>query len=441
MQVETPKGLLRSTDFPGRQGRLVFARLACSVHPVPRDELAEIVWPDRLPRSWERDLSAVVSKVRALLVSVGFEDPIVAALGCYQLRLGPDAHVDLNDAKCYVEDAEAQLRSSELLAAHAAADVAANHCLRPFLPGEDGDWIAGRRAEQHQLLLRALDVLVDVHIRRGILPEARRYAYKLVDLEPYRESGYAALIRAQLATGDRADALTTYERARALFVDELGVPPGAALEAAYHEALMADAPSSATVAGQSGLPTGTVTLLFTDLVGSTALVERLAPDSADAVRRSHFDLLREVIAMRGGHEVKSLGDGLMVVFPSTTDAVASAVAIQQAVEHANRISPIALSVGVGLHVGEPVLDNNDYFGIPVAVAKRLCDAAAGGQILASDVVRSLDTSQATFHDRRELTLRGMSSSTVAWSVEWKPLPAPTAHSTTADPSTEAPTPN
>lgn len=79
--------------------------------------------------------------------------------------------------------------------------------------------------------------------------------------------------------------------------------------------------------------------------------------------------------MHGGREVKNLGHGFMVAFASTTDAVASAIAIQQAVEQANRTAPIRTSVRVGLHVGEPVLDNGDYFGAPVAVAKRLCNAA------------------------------------------------------------------
>jgi len=246
MQVETPHGLLRSTDFPGRQGRLAFARLACSPHPVPRGEVAEVVWPDRLPRSWERDLSAVVSKVRALLVSVGFEEPIVSGLGCYQLRLGPQVHVDVNDAKCYVEEAEAKLRKGDLLAAHASADVAANLCLRPFLPGEDGDWVDGRRAEQQELLLRVLDLLVEVHIRRGILPEARRYAYKLVELEPYRESAHLRLMRVQAALGNRAEALRVYERCRAVLREGLGADPSPAIEALALDLLQPAARSPAT---------------------------------------------------------------------------------------------------------------------------------------------------------------------------------------------------
>ena len=79
-----------------------------------------------------------------------------------------------------------------------------------------------------------------------------------------------------------------------------------------------------------------VILLFTDLVGSTELFQRLGDDAAAQVPRIHFRLLRDAVAARGGHEVKNLGDGLMVVFSSAMDAVGSAVAIQEAVRAYNQ---------------------------------------------------------------------------------------------------------
>jgi class 3 adenylate cyclase/DNA-binding SARP family transcriptional activator len=128
-----------------------------------------------------------------------------------------------------------------------------------------------------------------------------------------------------------------------------------------------------------------LTVLFTDLVGSTALLSKLGDDAADDVRRSHFTLLREVIADHRGREVKSLGDGVMVAFASARDAVACAAAMQRAVsEQADR-----LELRVGIDAGEPIHEGGDLFGMPVVVARRLCDAAAGGQVLVSDVVRLL----------------------------------------------------
>ena len=76
----------------------------------------------------------------------------------------------------------------------------------------------------------------------------------------------------------------------------------------------------------------TVTVLFTDLVGSTALLSRVGEERSEELRREHFALLREAVGKSGGTEVKNLGDGLMIVVPSAGDGVACAVAIQQAFE-------------------------------------------------------------------------------------------------------------
>ena len=79
-----------------------------------------------------------------------------------------------------------------------------------------------------------------------------------------------------------------------------------------------------------------VAVLFTDMVGSTALASSLAADAADELRREHFSILRQAIAEAGGTEVKNLGDGLMVVFGSASAALSCAVAMQQGIERDNR---------------------------------------------------------------------------------------------------------
>jgi len=123
-----------------------------------------------------------------------------------------------------------------------------------------------------------------------------------------------------------------------------------------------------------------VTILFTDLVGSAALFERHGDEAADAIRREHFDLLRRALAEHGGREVRSTGDGLMVAFPSAVSAVRCAVDMQRAAAEAGH------ELRVGLDAGEPLPEGEDLYGTPVIVASRLCDSAAGGEILASEVV-------------------------------------------------------
>jgi class 3 adenylate cyclase/pimeloyl-ACP methyl ester carboxylesterase len=181
---------------------------------------------------------------------------------------------------------------------------------------------------------------------------------------------------------------------------------------------------------------GTVTVLFTDLERSTEILQKLGDDEAQVLWRTHFRLLRNAVAARGGQEVKNLGDGLMVVFGSALDALACAVAMQQAVHRHNQQQEEhhRLQVRVGLHVGEPIRDEDDYFGMPVVVAKRLCDRAQGGQIFASDLVRRLVGSRGshTFRDLESLSLKGIPEPLPACEVVWElvteepaaPLPLP-----------------
>jgi class 3 adenylate cyclase/tetratricopeptide (TPR) repeat protein len=171
--------------------------------------------------------------------------------------------------------------------------------------------------------------------------------------------------------------------------------------------------------------TQTVTVLFTDLVGSTELSSRLGPEAADALRQTHFGLLRGAIQSAGGTEVKNLGDGLMVALTSLSRALACAVAMQQAIERHNRREDTAvLSVRIGISTGEATEEEGDYFGDPVIEAARLCAKADGGQILASDLVRLHVGRRGdhTFRQKGILELKGLPEPVAAWEVAWEPAP-------------------
>lgn len=149
---------------------------------------------------------------------------------------------------------------------------------------------------------------------------------------------------------------------------------------------------SAAGADHSGAGTAgrVVAFVFTDLVGSTESLSRLGEEGAEKLRRRHFGVLRTAVAEHDGVEVKSLGDGLMVAFENPAQALEAAVAIQVALAAHNDANPgYALSVRIGVYAGVPTRDGNDYFGTPVVIAKRLCDAARGGQILAGEMVEAL----------------------------------------------------
>src|SRR5262245_36537677 len=139
----------------------------------------------------------------------------------------------------------------------------------------------------------------------------------------------------------------------------------------------------------------TATFVFTDLVDSTATAARLGPEAAEELRQTHFRLLRGAVAASAGTEVKNLGDGLMVMYPWASRALSGAAGMQQAIEHHNRSAVEPLAIRVGVSVGEATEEDDDYFGDPVVEAARLCAAAQGGQILATDVLRALVGRHAT----------------------------------------------
>jgi class 3 adenylate cyclase/tetratricopeptide (TPR) repeat protein len=168
-----------------------------------------------------------------------------------------------------------------------------------------------------------------------------------------------------------------------------------------------------------------VTTMFTDLVDSTAISSRLGPDAAEALRETHFGLLRSSVAAASGSEVKTTGDGLMVVFPSVSAALECAVRIQQAAEQHNRHAEDALGIRIGISHGEAEPDDDDYFGSTVVEAERLCAAADGGQILATEVVRILAGERGghTFSPLGPLRLKGLREPVTTVEVGWTPATA------------------
>jgi predicted ATPase/class 3 adenylate cyclase len=135
-------------------------------------------------------------------------------------------------------------------------------------------------------------------------------------------------------------------------------------------------------------PSGTVTFLFTDIEGSTLLLERLGP-AWGATLDAHDNLLRAAIEGAGGQQVNTSGDAVFAVFARPPDAVAAAVAAQRALASADWAEGARLRVRMGLHTGEAERAGRDYAGIDVHRAARISAAASGGQVLLSSATRLL----------------------------------------------------
>jgi len=169
------------------------------------------------------------------------------------------------------------------------------------------------------------------------------------------------------------------------------------------------------VHGSLPRPEGTVTLLFTDIENSTPLVERLGDERARELFLEHDRLVREALAQAGGIEVEREGDKFMLAFASARRAVACAVEIQRSLERAT----VPLRVRAGLNTGDVISEEGGYFGRAVFVASRVADAAGGGEILVSEVTRSLAGDDAfEFRDRGAHDLKGLRGEHRLFEVAW-----------------------
>jgi DNA-binding SARP family transcriptional activator len=211
--------------FAGRQVRRIFVRLAAIHEPVPQADLADDLWGTAWPAAWRVALRALLSKVRTTLGSVGAAAALVSRGGAYELRLPADAWLDTDAAGQAIHRAETSLADGDRAAACGWALAARAIASRPLLPGEEGEWLDEIRRRLDDVRLRALECLGEVWLADGDARLAARDAAEAVALDPYRESAHRLLIRAHLASGERAAAIRAYQACRTLFHEELGVQP------------------------------------------------------------------------------------------------------------------------------------------------------------------------------------------------------------------------
>ena len=235
--------------------------------PVTRDELAEVLWSDDLPRSWETSLRGVALRLRGLLGMAGLVpgEALTSAYGCWQLQLPETATVDVETVATDLVRAETALRADRAGEARSLAAGAAAVAGRGFLPETTGAWVERRQADLRELYLRALDVESDAAAAGGDWAGALRAAEEAVSVEPFRESTHLRLMQVHARAGNRGEALRAYERCRRVLAEELGVSPSPTTDAVYVALLGDEAEGSPPTPGTD--PPSNLPYQLTRLVG------------------------------------------------------------------------------------------------------------------------------------------------------------------------------
>jgi DNA-binding SARP family transcriptional activator len=221
--------------LPGRQGRMLFSYLALNrARPVPRDELLGALWPGSAPAQAAASLSILLSKVRAAIGPARLEGRSELSL-----LLPEDAHVDVERALESVHTAESAVAVGEWRRAWAPALAACLVTERRLLADCEAPWLDEWRRRLDDVLVRALECYAAAGLGIGgaELAAAERSARRLVELSPYRESGYRLLMEALAARGNVAEAVRVYDDVRRLFRDELGIVPGASVQEVHKRLL------------------------------------------------------------------------------------------------------------------------------------------------------------------------------------------------------------
>ncbi len=302
------------------------------------------------------------------------------------------------------------------------AEAHFDRCRQILAGGEDWRGLAARVASAEAVVFVARHRVEEAEARfTAALESFRRYTLPWGEAETLRRSGIA-----RLHAGDRRGAVEKLAAAAEVYrrcgAGAHWIEPVLAAKLAAQGSIQPRGwPPIDLVAASVDLerpdlvphaaPDGTVTLLFSDIEGSTAANERLGDRRWLEVLQTHNRIIREQVVAHGGFEVKSQGDGFMVAFASARRALQCAVGIQRSLrDHAENHPEEATKVRIGLHTGEAIRQGDDFFGTHVAFAARIAGAAQGGEILVSSLLKELTDAAGdiTFDDGREVPLKGLS---------------------------------
>jgi SARP family transcriptional regulator, regulator of embCAB operon len=222
-------------QLPGANGRLLFGYLVLNrLRRMGRDELLMAVYGEEAPSTYHPRLSVLLSKLRRV---VGAE--LLRGRSEIELALAPDAFVDVEAAFEGLHRAEAHVAGAEWAEAWGPSGIAYHVASRPLLQGHDRPWLVEWRRRIEDVRLRGLECFAAARLGLGgpTLPQAEECGRRLIELAPYRETGYRILMEALERRSNNAEALLVYDRLRVLLRDELGIAPSPAVQSVHQRLL------------------------------------------------------------------------------------------------------------------------------------------------------------------------------------------------------------
>ena len=355
---------------------------------VRAERLVDDLWEGAPPAKAAQVLQTYVSQLRKVVGA----DRVRTEGGGYRLVVG-QGEIDVGRFEADVEAGRAAAAREEWVQAAQSLRDGLSWWRGPALDDVSGaGWSLPEATRLEELRLNATELLFEAQLALGNESEVVAAAEAAVADNPLRERLWAHLITGYYRQGRQADALRAYQTLRSRLADELGIDPSPELRQLESAVLNQELPSARRSPAETAgvLPTGVVTLLLTDVVGSTEMWES-APDEMSNALHRHDAIIRDAIDRHAGMLLKARGEGdsTFSVFQRASDAVNAARDLQAGLSGELWSTAAPIKVRAAIHSGETVERNGDYYGPTVNLAARILAAGHGGQILLSAATAAL----------------------------------------------------
>jgi WD40 repeat protein/class 3 adenylate cyclase len=361
--------------IPARAAQSLFAYLALTTGTAHRREkLAGTFWPDTSDEHARKNLRQELWRIRKAISAQQSNAQDYLLADEFTLAFNHTIEYWLDVTQIEKPDTDLQSLTSTLSLYRGE-----------LLPGFYDDWIVLERERIQSIFDMKMEQLLGQLIASERWLAVQEQAERWLALGTAHEPAYRALMLAHGTRGDMAKVSSIYQRCIDELDEQFGLDPAAETRALYDGLLKGAQVSARPTAVQLS---GTVTFLFTDIEGSTNLLDQLGEHFA-TVLAEHHAILRAAIQQWNGTEIATEGDAFRVTFARALDGVQCAAEAQRALAAHAWPPSQPLRVRMGLHTGEPLIASTGYVGMDVHRAARIGDAAHGGQVLISQATREL----------------------------------------------------